>query len=386
MVKKNLVASIPPHAEFRAALNVALNEAEEAFNTDDLPNEGLSARFQEALERMSRSAEKASAAFTNIVTCLTIKVVMPEVDIRYHQVQIQKDTDRPAGFGFRNLSEVVIYPWLSDHTFDGAKSGWQTRTLERLKPYTLDYAENIGDVKEPFLTCFDEVEEQGQSAVLGLRYLLFLQVVSRESKHIRLSVPQTQDIALIVELFRQHFFHSYRARGASRLPVLALYAIYSVMMDELGRFQGKELKLLEEHSAADVQTGAVGDIEVVSTHNQSVFEAIEVKHNIPMSEKIVIDVEQKISTKKLDRYYILTTHANCEPDAQTMQRIRGIRTLYQCQIIANGVLPSLRYYLRLVTDPSQVFPRYVTLLQDDLAIAHEHLVVWNEITTGMVLS
>ena len=88
---------------------------------------------------------------TNIVTCLAIKTAMPEVDIRYHQVQIQHQTKRSAGFNFRGISENVIYTWLSDHNFDGAKSGWQTRTFERPKPYSLDYDENIGDIKESFM-------------------------------------------------------------------------------------------------------------------------------------------------------------------------------------------------------------------------------------------
>jgi len=365
-------------------LNATLQQAEEPFIGGTEPDYGLSQRFQEALAQLSVSAKKASSAFTNIVTCLAIKAAMPHVDIRYHQVQIQKNTDRPAGFNFRGVSEKTIYPWLNKNTFEGAKSGWQTRTFERPKPYSMSYDENIGDVKEPFLSCFDEVGEHGQSAEQGLAYLLYHQLIQREGERIVLSIPRTQDILLIVDLLRRHFFYTYKhSKGASRLPVLALYAMYAVMLEELGRFHNMELKALEEHSAADAQTGAVGDVEIIRTVDGSVFEAIEVKHNIPISEKLILDVEQKIRAKKIDRYYVLTTHHQCEPDVETARKIASIKNLYECQIIANGVIPSLKYYLRLLADPSKVIPRYVDLLLNDAVVAHEHRMVWNELTTTM---
>ena len=311
---------------------------------------------------------------------MAIKVAKPSADIRYHQVQIQKDTNRPANFNFRGVSEKVIYPWLNRHTFDGAKSGWQTRTLERPKPYSLTYDENIGDIKIPFLTCFDEIEEQDQSAELALAYLFFHQLVRREGKKITLSVPQTRDIALILEVLKKHFFHPYRAsKGASRLPVLALYAIYSVMVKELSRFEGKTLRPLKEHSAADSQTGAVGDIEVADSESGHIYEALEIKHNLPLTEAILLDVGQKIATKSIDRYYILTTHLQCEPDANLAVKIEKFKALHGCQVIANGVSPSLRYYLRMLSNPSQVFPVYVALLESDKSVAHEHREVWNKI-------
>ena len=366
----------------RQALDDALARAELDFNAGTVPNYGLSDRFRTALGKISQLSEKAATGFTNIVTCLAIKVAKPEADIRCHQVQIQDQTDRPAGFNFRGVSEKIIYGWLSSHSFEGAKSGWQTRTFERPKPYAMGYDENIGDIKDSFLICFDEVEEHGQSAKSGLSYLMYLQLHNRESKNITLSVPKTKDVLLIVNVFKQHFFNHYKnSKGASRLPVLALHAIYSVMVEEIDRFQGKTLMPLQEHSSADSQTGAVGDIEIVDAGSKQVFEAIEVKHNIALSENIIQAVRDKIMDKAIDRYYILTTHQNCEPDASLAKLIANIKALYDCQVIANGVIPSLKYYLRLLSDPSKVFPKYVELLKTDKAIAHEHREVWNKLAT-----
>lgn len=83
--------------------------------------------------------------------------------------------------------------------------------------------------------------------------------------------------------------------------------------------------------------------------------------------------------KSVDRYYILTTRNLCDPDDELKARITHIKAPYNCQLIANGVIASLKYYLRLLSDPSLVFPQYVDLLQADRAIGHEHRSVWNKL-------
>ncbi|MBA0206094.1 hypothetical protein [Pectobacterium aroidearum] len=382
MIKKSNDISDDLSSQVNGALDRALNNALILFNEESEPEPNISLVLKDALTELSRLSQKASTGFTNIVTCLSIKAARNNVDIRYHQVQIQDKTERPAGFNFRGVSEKVVYPWLTSNTFEGAKSGWQTRTFERPKPYMMDYDENIGDIKVPFLTVFNEIECHCQSADEALSYLIYLQIKLRESKKIVLSVPRTEDILLIVSLFRKHFFYKYKtSKGASRLPVLALYAIYKVLITQMSRYDGMELKPLEEHSAADSQTGAVGDIEIINSSTNDVFEAIEVKHDIFIDEVIIQDVVRKVRDKNIDRYYVLTTSNKCEPDNEINRRINTIKQLYNCQVIANGVVPSIKYYLRLITDPTLVLPLYVELLEKDKAIKHEHREVWNKITT-----
>lgn len=381
MAKKEVEAGNDIQQQVLDALNIALQCAEQINANVDSGTQGLSDRIFHALAEMSRLSQKASTGFTNIVTCLAIKAAMPNIDIRYHQVQIQHQTDRGAGFNFRGISEKLVYPWLNTQAFEGAKSGWQTRTFERPKPYMLDYDENIGDIKNAFLTIFDEIEVYGQSATQALAHLMYLQWLHRESKQISLSLPKTQDISLIINLLSKHFFYPYKtSRGASRLPVLALYAVYEVMLGQLERYKGMMLKPLEAHSAADSQTGAIGDIEIIRADNAHVFEAIEVKHGIALNERIIHDAANKIMDKSIDRYYILTTHASCEPDASLVHKIAAIKALHHCQLIANGVIPSLKYYLRLLADPSHVLPKYVALLSTDKSIKHEHREIWNKIS------
>lgn len=359
---------------------ITKNEALPAFATDSLNPE-----FIDALESMAKYCEKASGGYSNLITSLSIKAVYGEkVDVRYHQVQIQNQTDRPAGFNFRGVSESVIYEWMEAHEFHGAKSGWQTRTFERPKPYMLTYDENIGTIKDAFLTCYDQVETHKQSAQIALAFLLWRRLQLREASKVTLAVPRIQDVLQITHLFESHFFYKYKdSKGASRLPVLALYSIYAVLLDELTRYNGKILKPLEAHSAADAQTGAIGDIEITN-EDGTAFEAVEVKHGLPITKAMVDSAKQKIRGSQVDRYYILTTHSQHEPDDEVLKEVENVKKLLGCQLIVNGVIPSIKYYLRLLTNPGAVLPVYAQKLAEDEAIGFEHRDVWNKIATGVI--
>lgn len=180
-------------------LDNAYNKAESFFQNrkeGELPpiiKESLNEDFIEALEGIAKLCEKASSGYLNVITGLSIKAVYGyTVDVRYHQVQIQNQTDRPAGFNFRGVSEHIIYHWMEKHEFHGAKSGWQTRTFERPKPYFLDYDENIGAIKESFLTTYDQVETKDQDAKLALAFLLLRRIELREKTKISLAIPRIQ--------------------------------------------------------------------------------------------------------------------------------------------------------------------------------------------------
>lgn len=362
-------------SKIKSSLESALQRAEEAFSSDhSSPRFEVTPELKKFLKKLSDKAGSASAAFTNVVTGLAIKAAYPDIDVRHHQIQIQD----PLHFNHRGESESVIYPWLSSHDFDGAKSGWQTRTLERPKPYTLEYDENIAHVKKEFLGIYDLIETAGESADDALAQILYFQVIDRNKKKINLIEPNIDDISIIVMFFRDHFFAKYSTRGASRLPVLALHSLYKLVIPQLSRFEGLDLAQLELHSAADSQTGATGDIEV-KKKDGSVFEAIEVKHNISIDENLVNDVAKKLAARKVERYYILTTHSNCGATPEIQELCGELRERTGCQIIANGVVPTLKYYLRLVKNPSEIFPLYVELLKIDSALSHEHRAKWNDI-------
>ncbi|MEO6361417.1 MAG: hypothetical protein ABIO43_12730 [Sphingomicrobium sp.] len=374
------------HRVVPAALDKALAEAERAWNKGQSITPQLTRTFLNALDHIATQSEKSSTAFTNIITSLAIKSALPKIDIRYHQEQIQDQTRKGAGFSFRTVSEDDVYPWLQEQRFDGAKSGWQTRTYERDDPYDLKYPHKIGGGKNSllkinFLTVYARVEQHAESAGEALRYLLFRQVEKRHTQTIDFVTPKTKNIDLIVDIFTRHFFFDYGgAKGASRLPVLALHALYSIILPETARLRDKELKPLEAHVAADKRTGALGDIEVIGKRG-AIFEAVEVKHSQRIDDKVLTTAQDKIGKSGVKRYYILTTHKENMPSAAQTARIAKIEELYDCVVIINGVQSTLRYYLRLVADPSAIFPPYIELLSSDAALSHEHRTAWNTVTS-----
>ena len=362
-------------------LNVAYDKAQKEFFADGHHlSDSLDENFREWLSFLSSKSEQASAAFTNVMTGLCIKSAFPELDVRYHQTQIQAESAiGKTWFNHRGISENIIYPWLHAHDFNGAKSGWQTRTLERPKPYTLSYDENIGRVKKEFLSTYDFIENSSIEQVKnGLAYLLLLQIRLRELRKIDLATPNIDIISTIVRHLSDHIHYSYSGKGASRLPVLCLYATLQIIQHETARYSKLHLNPLEEHSAADARTGAAGDIEFAGVDGQ-IIEAIEVKHNIQITESLILDVQSKISPFQLERYYILTTHLGCKPSQEMLIMLDTVKNKIGCQIIVNGVIPTIKYYLRLLQEPQKVYANYTTLLETDGAVTHEHREAWNHI-------
>lgn len=355
----------------REALDAAYDIAFSSVEGVETPS--LDDDLKQALERLSEKSKAASGAFTNIITGLAIKAALPELDVRYHQTGIQD----PQHFNHRGVSEKLVYPWLSAKEFNGAKSGWQVRTLERPKPYLLDYAENIATIKEPFLAVYDAISVGKADAGEALAYVLKEQIELRRKKQIELVKPNISQIEHICEVMHAHFFYKYSGKGASRLPVLAIHALYDLIMPEMRRFDGKSLLDLNEQSAADSQTGSAGDIEIVDASTSDVVEAIEIKHNIKVDDVIIKDSGKKASKANVGRYYILTTYRNCTPGDDERAAIERLLDKTGCQVIVNGVLPTIKYYLRLLDRPERFLVKYAEALETDGNIAFEHREAWN---------
>ncbi len=183
----------------------------------------------------------------------------------------------------------------------------------------------------------------------------------------------------LTELLNNHFHSKYMEEGASRLPTLALYAVYQCLVNETKRFEGKQLQIIESHTSADARSGRIGDIDVVDENGRP-FEAVEVKYGIPISLQLVKDAFQKFVTTQVSRYYLLSTvDVNAAEQELIQQEIDRIRNVHGCQVIVNGIFESLKYYLRLLSSTSEFIHNYVTLLENDTALKFEHKKRWNEL-------
>jgi len=178
----------------------------------------------------------------------------------------------------------------------------------------------------------------------------------------------------------RHFYYKYKSRGASILPVLALYSVYECIVEELKRFKGKKLDALASHTSSDRSSGATGDI-VVRNEDGSLYEVVEVKFDIAPDSIMIEDAYKKIATTTIQRYYVLSTESPIDEEYEKIQAVVSrIREEHGCQVIINGVFPTLKYYLRLLENTDKFVERYLYNLANDPEINYEQKLAWNIIT------
>lgn len=379
--------SIDRRAEIEAKLEEIYHEA---VTIEDEEQIQLKEDVKELIKSFSSQINSAKTAFTNIVTCLIANACDSSVDPRYHRPPNEGMVEPPSGktyFSGRTISEMVIYPWLSSKGFRHAKSGWQTRTFERPRPYTMDYPENIGKVKEQFLKILNLVANGEVPSKDVLIYLFYLEIKEKERRGdtivamAKTRVSSDTLIQDIISCFEKHF----SLPRSSRLPVLAIYATYLTVFNDIKKYNNHKLLPLSEHSASDVRTNAIGDIEIADADGD-VVEAVEVKHQIEINDVIAMKAQEKIKKSKVDRYYILTTHPNCSVVSPEVEEIiKQIHTEHHCELIVNGVIPTMKYYLRLASQPQDVIKHYSTLLKEDSRVTTEHISEWTKIIEPFTL-
>jgi DNA (cytosine-5)-methyltransferase 1 len=359
-------------------LEASFLQATAATGPADLPP-----KVAEQIARFSRQIDQqATSAFTNIITCLAATAAEPTCDPRFHRPTAGAMPAPPTGrtyFSGRSISEQLIYPWLASKGFRGSMSGWQTRVFERESPYNLDYRENIARVKDDFLGLLDAVANGTVSALSVLHEFFRLELIERKLKDATVAKLSTRATAadITISHIEQALTQHFDLPRSARLPVLALQAVYLTIMPELTRYSGMFLGDLSEHSAADVSTGSIGDIEVYSSASV-VFEAVEVKHGIEIDDNIVRRSCEKIKASKAMRYYILSTAHRTVVTKVGYKLIEDLHESHGCQVVLNGVVPTIRYYLRLVSRPEEFLDHYGKLLAADRRVTRDHVEGWRE--------
>lgn len=326
-------------------------------------------------------AEGSKGVLTVLLTSLVYKSLHPEQDVRLHQTSIK------GGYSGRTFDTKYITPFMKEKRFPAmGESGWLTRSLEQKSPYTFDYKGAItpAKLKAAFLEIMDYINKPDADVVAVLSYLLQSLIIMRDKNNVDLAVPRNLSIEGIMTLLERHFHHHYKAKGASRLPVIVLYAMYQCLFDDgVKRFKDKRLLPLESHTSADVRSGRLGDIDVVNTDGRP-FEAVEIKFDIPVSHEIVVTAKEKIQPTTVERYYILSTKPALDEDKDKIASdIRQIKNIHGCQLVVNGVMPTLRYYMRLLDNPVMFINRYVALLKTDKAVKFEHKQGWNDLVSKL---
>src|SRR3989344_2589202 len=346
------------------------------------------------LFKVVSNAESFKAIVTVLTTCLVKKIENPKQDIRYHKNELR------GGYSGRTFDTKFITPFFKKYfpRFAMKESGWLTRSIEQPHPFTLKFPGKIRnkEIKQAFLQILNDIEENKadpENYLIALFILLAREIIRSNSLLSKRKLnfqKKNLTINLIVENLKEHFLTKYKNAGASRLPVIAIYSIYEILLRDIARYKGKKLLPLKSHVASDIKSKEIGDVEIIDGKMKSIFEGVEIKHEIPIDFLIVRDVYEKIKDIPIGRYYILTT---AEPnikryeEKKVLQLVNEIRKNHGCEIVVNGLIHSLKYYLRLVRNLDEFMTRYSKNIKIEASISTvvkvEHLEKWNEIIKGL---
>lgn len=358
---------------------------EELYNKAIIKKSYTTKLNEATLKNINTIAKKCftqKGVYTVLVTLSIYKILNPSQDIRNHQTQIEN------GFSGRTIDTLYITPTLKKLKLPSmAESGWLTRSLEQPYPYTLDYNGKIGNktVKKAFLELIDVIETKGVNPEYIIVELLqkIINILGKNKIIIKpLDNPEKLTISKIIEVLDIQFSYHYEDFGGSKLPVLAFYAIYQIIVNEISRYNNCSLKPLGSHTASDRTSRSSGDIEIFK--NSSLFEAIEIKLDKQINANILRIAEEKILRYNPKRYYILSYYPvkNDELD-QINKVIENVKEKHGCQIVINGILPTIKYYLRLLSDLEDFINSYSILIQEDLELKFCHKEKWNELISRL---
>jgi DNA (cytosine-5)-methyltransferase 1 len=334
--------------------------------------------YQNYLSVIADKCYNQKGVFTVLVTLLLYKIFHPEQDIRYHKVELGA-----FGFSGRTFDTKYVTPTLRVLGLPAmAESGWLTRSLEQAHPYTLDYQGKINDkvAKEAFLHLLDYVQKSPHHAEYLLKLLFNKVTIIVEANKVVITPitnPDKLSIVNIIHCLEQQFSYKYHTSSGAKLPVLAFYAIYQSLITEIKRYNNCKLGKLGLHTTSDRNSKSAGDIEIF-TENQQLFEAIEIKLDKQIDLNMVQIAYEKIQRFNPQRYCIFSLKPIKESDKTSIENlVVKIRQEHGCQVILNGVIPTLKYYLRLVESLERFIENYSKLIQNDTELKLVHREMWN---------
>ncbi|OIN85792.1 MAG: hypothetical protein AUJ21_12555 [Anaerolineae bacterium CG1_02_58_13] len=343
------------------------------------------------LKVVVENAETQKAVLGVTLTSIVYKIYEPKQDIRKHQEGMR------GGYSGRTFDTKYVTPFLKSKFphFAMAESAWLTRSLEQPRPFNLNFPGKIRNkvLKTAFLNTLDRAQTDDDLApkmLVALMGLMFEATTKDGALFAKVQVAGGITIAKIIDAISQHIRYDYGKGvvGTARLPVLAIYSVYNLLMPNVNRYSGKFLVPLESHTSPDSRSKSMGDIDV-NNADHSCFESVEIKHNKPITADMVGGAYRKIKNTETDRYYILTTSEPNFDDYESVKReIEKYGKVHSCQVIVNGVIPSLKYYMRLINNPQDIVEEYTKWLEFEYqrasGIKREHLRVWQEIRQGIL--
>ncbi len=270
-------------------------------------------RNQQILNRVNDVARNLSnrAGARLLLSCALAKIHRPAVDIRKPYTEIG---DADTFSGRAEYDEKYVWPFAAKYQLPvNATTAFLTPGFRTINvPLALPLAIS-GRPKQMYIDTIqllDDVHQEKITAELLLvetiRQLLLLKQEQEERMAQLLQELQTTasgiplSVEEIVQLIAQHL----ASPRTSRLPVLIIAAAYQVV----GKTLGESVRPLYAHNAADEQTGAIGDVEIMLIGENKLITCYEMK------AKDVTTVDADLALQKIvragirvDSYIFITT-------------------------------------------------------------------------------
>lgn len=365
-------------------LEKAIKDSDELISYDKFDN--IPSDLKNNLNILIDNIDKNKSIIQAIVTSCIKKINNPEQDIRKHR------TDFKNGYSARTLDTNITTPFFKKYflKYSNKESAFLTLATREKIEWSIKSGKELKirneKVKMSFLLIIDSIENHGNAYCCLIYLFAKLKLLLSKAEILNIetvSMSDTLDVLNIDKIINM-FYNHFNCKNSSRLSVIAFYSIYQELIKNVNIYKDKKLKPLNYHTSSDKH--GYGDIEVVYKNN-SPYEVIEIKHNIPIDRELILSVFNKTLNSNIFRYYILTTYENSFKDKNELKYIKElvlkIKKETKIDIIPNGIMTSLKYYLRFIDNYNDFLKLYTINLVEDSKISSEinleHINLWREI-------
>jgi DNA (cytosine-5)-methyltransferase 1 len=349
----------------------------------------LPVQIKENLDLLLSKIETDKSLIQVLITSLIKKIITPKQDIRLHMAKFD------GGYSARVLDTKVTTPFFKNHfsKYANKETAFLTKATRAEIKWTLDEGQKLPlrsqKLVVPFLQLMDQIQRQTFDLNDCLGYMLanLYQLTSDNQRIIdeTIDTANFSDVLTfddVLSMLNRHF----ATKNGSRLPVIAIFAVYQQLTKNVVRFEDKVLQPLNVHTSSDKH--GWGDVEIWNADNTP-YEIVEVKHQIPIDRNLVFDVVKKSAHTGIRRYYILTTYhgsfTSPEEEIYIKRFARKILKDHGLEVFANGISQTLKYYLRFVDDYHQFLNDYTYALTTDAQrsteVSDAHLLAWQTIVS-----
>ena len=283
-----------------------------------------------------------------LLACALAKVHRPEVDIRKPYTEIGD----PDAFSGRTYDERYISDLVAKHELPcNVTTAFLTPAFRNRNIVLTPDVNLVGrppGVYRAMLQVLDAAHRGDLSAedllAETIRWLLVVRDEKRERMKTLLAALRAAggetvlSAEQIVSLIEQHL----RLKRSSRLPVLVVAAAYQAAQEYL-----RERALpLESHTAADLQTGSLGDLEITLVDDTQVVTSYEMKTRQVTKGDIDLAVSKIAhSGRRIDNYIFITTKPIDREVAEYAASL--YETLGGIEIVVLDCIGFLRHFLHL---------------------------------------